>query len=909
MIIDMLRINGLENPIGYLYDPPLLSWKVRESRGTHATDICITVSDNEAFTQPLLEKRGTNLQNTGERLELALLPYTRYYVRVAVTSDANETAQNTCFFETGKLNEEWEAKWIGVKDDFIGNPEFRNTFTAPTEIVSARLYICGLGLFEAWLNGEKVGDDLLAPFVNDYKEHVQSCAYDVTALIHSENDLRVLLGDGWYKGAFGLNTHMNDGKKFALIAELRIICKDGSLRTICTDEEWQYRPSLIEMSGLYEGETQNWQRDESFADKAVAAAAPARLIDRYSLPLHAMEQLAVAQIIHTPKGETVLDFGQNFAGYVQCTQYIPGGERMILEFGEIIQDGCFYHENYRTAKSVFTYISDGIQRTIRPYFTFFGFRYVKVSGIVPDCACFTGRAIYSQMDRCGWLETGHYKINRLHENTLWGLKSNFVDMPTDCPQRDERVGWTGDAQVFCQTASYLMDTRAFYDKYCRDLHSDQQRNDGRVAIYLPNEFPGLCAAVWSDIATFLPMILYRTYGCKERLIQQFPMMREWVDAVRAMDRARGEKHLWDFGFQFGDWLALDGATEQSTFGRTDKYFISSVYYYASASYVAQAASILGYAQEAEEYSNLASEIKAAIEAEYFSVNGRLTIDTQTGYLIALRFGLGQNRQRLREDLKQRIFRDCRRIKGGFVGATMMNTVLADFAMSSLAYDFLLYEGFPGWLYAVNLGATTIWERWNSVLPDGSISGSGMNSLNHYSYGAVTEFLYKHTAGIQPLSPGFGRARIAPLPDVRLKFVSCRFDSPHGAYVSEWRIEKNGSLSFHIEIPFGCEAEIVLPEQPTLTVHAGVYDYVIKTKRDYLAPYDGDTAVEWLLEDSAAVEAIERSLPGWSAGVNRADAEAMSQTLNDARARAARFRTSTQAIDQAIEALQAVHIQV
>ena len=895
-----VKINGLNNPVGYCFDSVVCSWKIRNARGTKQTHARIEVSLDDNFETLIYTLEG-ELSSLGTKLEIRLIPRTRYYFRVTVTSDAGETAASGgCFFETAKLGEPWQAKWIGIPQSGDFHPEYRKGFTLSGKVEQARLYLCGLGLFEAYLDGEKVGNDLLAPFINDYQEHFQYCTYDVTDLLREKNELTVLLGKGWYQGKFGLSCQAHPEHPFALIAELRICYTDGREDVISTDESWEVRSSFVTLSDIYDGETQDFLGECTPWKRASLIDAPGKLTERYSLPLHEMEALPVRDVIHTPAGETVLDFGQNFAGFVECSQTIPAGQKLTLEFGEILQNGNFYHDNYRTAKSIFTYFSDGKTRTIRPHFTFFGFRYVKVSGPEQiDPALFVGKAVYSEMEQTGFLTTGNEKINRLHENTLWGLKSNFLDMPTDCPQRDERLGWSGDAMVFCSTASWLMDTRAFYDKFCRDLRSDQKRNGGKVAVYLPNEFPGLTAAVWSDIATFLPNTLYRAYGDRDALRRHYPLMRDWVDCVRRQDQARGEKYLWDFGFQFGDWLALDGATLQSTFGRTDNYFVSSVYYYASASYVAEAARALNL-PEAGDYENLAEHVREAILNEYCTPTGRLAIDTQTGYLLALRFGLYRDREKIVDGFKNRYKKDCRQLKGGFVGATMMNTVLADNDMADIAYDLLCYEGFPGWLYAVNLGATTIWERWNSVLPDGSISGTGMNSLNHYSYGAVMEFLYRHGAGIQPLTPGFTRVRLAPKPDVRLGKLSCSFDSAAGNIVSQWEIREDGTLFFHFEIPFGCEAEICLPEQKYITVTAGCYDYTIRTRKDYRYLYHGETPVRSLLEDVRAVAILDQYLPGTVQDIDRADGEAMSKSLSDMRYRAELFRFPTDAYDKVIE---------
>ena len=902
MEIYAVRINGFVNPLGFVSEPASLTWKVRGAEGKKQKKALIQVSLQKNMTSVFWEKEG-DLNSLGESLDFVQQPYTRYFLRITVWSDAGEMAESALsFFETGKLSDPWAAKWIGVQEQDT-HPEFQKCFSAGDGILSARLYICGLGLFEASLNGKKIGNDQLAPFINDYQAHFQYCTYDVTALLQEENALSVRLGDGWWRGHFGLDASAHPERPLALIAELRIAYADGRIETILSDDTWQYRQSFTTLSDIYMGETQDYAHWTSDRWKQAAfIKEPGALCARYSPPLHDMEHLPVLQVIHTPAGETVLDFGQNFAGHVVCTQPVPAGVTMTWEFGETLQQGNFYHDNYRSAASRFTYVSDGVQRLIRPRFTFFGFRYMKVTGLDEiDPSCFEGIAMYSEMEQTGFIHTGNEKIDRLYLNSLWGLKSNFLDMPTDCPQRDERLGWTGDAQVFCTTAAYHMDTRAFYGKFLRDLRIDQQRNGGAVAIYLPNSFPGLCAGIWSDIATFMPHMLYGYYGDTAQLRRDYPLMKDWVDHIYRADAARRQKNLYDFGFQFGDWLALDGSTEQSTFGRTDNGFVCSAYYYASTRYVAEAAQTLGL-EEAEVYTKRAEDIRAAILNEYFTPTGRLAVDTQTGYLVALKFGLYTDYQRIADGWNRRFRQDLYRLKGGFVGATMMNCVLAENGLIDQAYDLLFYEGFPGWLYAVNLGATTIWERWNSLLPDGSISGTGMNSLNHYSYGSVVEFLYRHAAGITPAAPGFRRARIAPQPDIRLKSMQCSYDSASGRYVSDWRIETDSKLTFHIEIPFGCEAEVLLPEQAEKHLPAGEYDFTISPQRNYRALYTADTQLERLFRDERALAVLRQYLPDVAASTDQNDPEAMSKSLNDLKTRALLFRQPVDAIDRAIQAI-------
>ena len=532
---------------------------------------------------------------------------------------------------------------------------------------------------------------------------------------------------------------------------------------------------------------------------------------------------------------------------------------------------------------------------------------MKVSGIgkvTPED--FTGRAVYSEMEQTGEIITGNRKINRLFENTMWGLKSNFLDMPTDCPQRDERLGWTGDAQVFCRTAGYHMDTRAFYQKFLHDLRLDQVKNDGKVPIYLPNNLPGATSSVWSDVAAFMPYMLYEYYGDKHALERNYPMMKDWVDSITREDEKRGARHLWDFGFHFGDWLALDGATEQSNRGRTDSTYIASVYYYASTRYVAEAAKILGRKEEGT-YRTLAGKIYQALLDEFYSPGGRLTVDTQTGYILALRFGIYRDKDKMISGLKSRIKNDCYRIKGGFVGATMMNTVLAENGMSDLAYDFLFFEKFPGWLYEVNLGATTIWERWNSVLPDGKISGTGMNSLNHYAYGSVAEFLYRHAAGIIPTEPGFRKVRFEPKPDIRLGRMKCSYESASGRYVSGWEIRQDGSLNIHFEVPFGAAALIVLPDSKhePIEVTAGQYDFTYMPERDYRVLYGGDTRLELLAEHPEAKKVLETYVPQVIPAVKSGNIEELSKTLNEMQAQAAMIGAPAEQFSKAIIELEKI----
>ena len=868
MTIYDLKINGIREPLGFELPYVSVSWKVRDTASVKAVKTALTIARDAAFNDVIIKKEDKTLRSTGEVLDIELQPRTRYYVRVELSGDKGDAACAESFFETGKMDEPFSAQWIGTQPEDRFHPIFFRTFSLRKAPVSARLYVTGLGLYEAALNGRKIGNELLAPFCNDYNEAVQLQTYDVTGqLQQGDNRLEIACGNGWYKGRLGYEgASAVYGDRFQLLAELHICYADGSEQVCGTDESWQYRGSDMEASDIYDGECLDrllWAGKENPA-KPVAPAAEKKTVDRYSLPVVVKDSLPVKEVIRTPAGETVLDFGQNFTGFVEYEAAFPAGTKIVLDHGEILQNGNFYNDNYRTAKAQMIYVSDGRSETVRAHFTYFGFRYVRLTGWPGEVKAenFAGRVLYSDLDTAISFSSSDEKLNRLAKNAFWGQRSNFLDMPTDCPQRDERLGWTGDAQVFSPTACFQMDTRAFYRKFLKDLRLDQVKNGGAVANYLPNFAKGMPggSSVWGDVASFLPMTLYDFYGDLDALREAYPLMRDWLEWILRQDEGHGGHRLWNFGFHFGDWLAQDGVTEQSMKGGTDDYFVASMYYYATAGKLARAAQFLGKASDAERYEKLAEEIRKAILNEYFSPSGRLCIDTQTAYLLCLNFGVFLDKDRIVAGLKKRLQKDRWKIKGGFVGATMMCRVLAENGMEDLAAYYLFQEGFPGWMHCVNLGATTIWERWNSVLDDGSISGTGMNSLNHYSYGSVMEYVFRDLAGLQSLAPGFVRVRFAPQPTHRLQELDFAYDSASGRYASHWRINANGTLFVHFEVPFGCTAEAVLPGGETVELEAGVFEKTYTPSRDYRLKYCMHSRLDEVIGDEEALAVLREDLP-------------------------------------------------
>ena len=490
----------------------------------------------------------------------------------------------------------------------------------------------------------------------------------------------------------------------------------------------------------------------------------------------------------------------------------PAGSQIHIQTGEVLQNGNFYNENLRSAKSEYIYISDGNETVLIPHFTYFGYRYVKITGIKNlKKEDFTALALYSGFQDTGAIRTGHILVNKLLSNVRWGLKDNFLDVPTDCPQRDERMGWTGDAQVFSPTATYLEDTYSFYAKYLHDMWEEQQDMEGKVPDVVPSCGVDTCASVWGDAACIIPWNLYCFYGDKSILKDQYPSMKAWVDYVRKVD---GDCHGWRYVFHYGDWLALDnpaGGADQ-VFGGTDEEYIANIYYAASAEIVAKTAKILGHEDDAQEYGRLAQSEFDEVKKEYFSLNGRCCIKTQTALLLALKYHLTTDEEKTRKQLYKLFENNQYKLKTGFVGTPILCNVLTENGFAELAFKLLLNEEYPGWLHEVLLGATTIWERWNSLDENGNISSTGMNSLNHYSYGSIAEWMFAHVAGFyqEKGGTGFRVLDMCPLIDRDLKSMDAYYDSPAGKYELSWKVIDDTHIRLKLTIPFGCFAKLTLP---------------------------------------------------------------------------------------------------
>lgn len=824
MIITKLKTNRISNPLGFsLSERPRFSYVVSETDAKKQIAARYEVALDEGFASIIYESgKCTDINSLAFELPIALKPRTRYFWRVEVWADNGEHAvSQTAWFETAKLDEPWEAKWIVPEMEKEYHPTLGRTFELTRPIASARAYVCGLGLYEMQVNGLKAGNEYLTPHFNAYQKWLQYQTYDVTDLLRQgENRVEACLGNGLYKGRFGFGEYAAElyGKEFAFLCEIRVTYADGTTDVLKSDTEWTATRHPIMSGNLYDGEVYDatFSATESFAVREGELGYD-RLTARLSLPVVIKEELSPIEVIRTPVGETVLDMGQNMVGWIRFRTRAPRGTVIRLHHGEVLQDGNFYRDNLRTAKAEYVYTADGEEAVVRPFFTFYGFRYVKVEGWPGDLNPndFSGCVLYSDLEQTGSFETSDPLLNRLFLNALWGQKGNFLDVPTDCPQRDERLGWTGDAQVFSGAASFNMDSYAFYSKYGYDMGREQEDRGGMVPMVVPAaNVQGGGSSAWADAATIIPWNVYLHYGDKAILEQQFESMKSWVDYIIRADEQSGSRRLWTVGFHFGDWLALDGSNPDSPMGGTDTDYIASAYYAYSSRLVAKAAKVLGREDQAAYYERISGEVKKAFGDEFFTKTGRLALDTQTAYAIALHMDLVPEafRTRVADGLIKRLSIDRNHLRTGFVGTPYLNFALSDNGLEELGYTLLLNDDYPSWLYAVKLGATTIWERWNSILPDGKISGTGMNSLNHYAYGAIAEWMYRTIAGINPIEeePGFRRVELAPKPDIRLRWAKAKVDSASGTYKSEWTFDEEGRLEFRFVIPFNSTARVRLP---------------------------------------------------------------------------------------------------
>lgn len=713
------------------------------------------------------------------------------------------------------------SEWIkGCEKNLRGGTVYLKNFRCAAKAEKAILKISALGVYEAKLNGERVDDFILAPGWTSYLNRLQVQSYDVTDMLKTENSLEVTVGQGWRAIA-----NKRDGSDFlgyrdtALIAELTLVYADGRTESIVTDSSWTARESKLRYTNIYDGDIYDATFKAGSARHCICVDLEKdMLIPQEGEKIVEHERMPALQIIKTPAGETVIDFGQNMTGYVEFRIKGTPGAQATISHGETLdRDGNFYNANYRSADAQIKFICDGEEHIYKSALTFFGFRYIRLENWPDEVKKenFTAIVVHSDIRRTGYFECSDEAVNRLFKNIIWGQKGNFLDVPTDCPQRDERLGWTGDAQVFVRTASLNFDVERFFKKWLRDLAADQGR-DGCVPHVIPNISDDMGgSSAWSDAAVICPWEIYRTYGDKAVLEEQFDSMKAWIDWMRE----RSENGRRSGGSHFGDWLGLD-SPEGSYKGSTPDDLIATAYYKYSTELFIKAAHALG--RDVSEYENIPAEAAAAFRREYME-NGRVKNATQTACVLALYFDITDDRAATATQLNELVKR-AGHLETGFVGTPYLLHALSDNGYAETAYDLLLRREYPSWLYPISKGATTVWEHWDGIKPDGTMWSTDMNSFNHYAYGAVADWMYGAAAGINsdPDRPGFEHIIFRPVTDRRLDFVKASIDTRRGTVASEWRRE-NGRIKYIFTVPEGCCASVVIGGEKH-EVGAGTHEF-------------------------------------------------------------------------------------
>ena len=884
MKISGMKVNHRVNPMGYDFPYLHFDWMTEDTAGKEAASVRLVIQEQAPDGGlTAVYDSGRVQPDLSGGLDADYVPSAgkRYVWQVEVISDRGDSAVSAPqWFETGKPSAGefltaaegkapapaeghpgtdcgvWAADWLKA-DPAAESVRFAKTLTIEKDVARARLYLCGLGLYEAYVDGGKMGDEYLMPGYHSYDLMQEYQTLDVTgALTVGQHELSVILGNGWYKGRFVFEGGFENlyGDQLKLIAELQLIYADGSREVIGTDASWSAQTGKIGGNSIYDGEVQDYRLAGAPVSFAVDSSGKELLQARTGMPIRDVEQIAPTRILHTPAGETVLDFGQMITGWVSffCRQQKDAGVR--LQYGELLQQENFYRDNLRTAKAEFVYISDGTERWVRPHFTYYGFRYVKLEGFAQVRAeDFQAVRLLSEIYPAGELAAGDgslpdaeapasgtpaEKVNRLIANVRASQKGNFLSVPTDCPQRDERMGWTGDIAVFADTACLNTDCTDFLSHYVEMLGREQELLNGCVPLFVPRPKvdgaqPGMDymlqmasapMCVWGDAAVILPWRLYEHRRDRNLLARQYPVMKAWVDCVKRRVDENPKPHLWQNDLQLGDWLALDSG-EETSFGLTDSGYLATACYAYCLSLTRKAADVIGRRKEAEALAREENAVREAFREEFMNADGTVTITpTQTAYALLLSFQLfrpGQEGKAL-DCLEALVQAKGGHLDTGFLGTAWLCQALSEYGGHETACEIFLQEDYPGWLHEVNLGAVTTWERWNSLDENGEVSSTGMNSMNHYAYGSIAAWMYRYLCGFVPCTDVPGTVKIRPLICPTLGQMRGSYQAPWGVYSSAWRMISDTEAEYTVTVPFGGKACLILPGQEAELLPAGTY---------------------------------------------------------------------------------------
>ena len=740
----------------------------------------------------------------------------------------------------------WSALPIAQNEDFDGAPLLRTEFGLADghgPVTRATLHATAHGVFEAHLNGQPVSDDVLSPGWSSYEWRLRYRRYDVTALLQPTSVLGIALGNGWFRGRLGWGgARALYGKELAALAQLEVEFSDGYVQTVVTDESWTAGPSAVLFNDLYDGQAIDARRysdawlEPGFSDEVWTGVHPAEL-DFSTLtpyigpPVRRQEELPPIKIWTSPTGKTLVDFGQNLVGWIRASVQGPAGTTITLRHAEVLEKEELGTRPLRTAKATDRFILSGGEDVFEPTFTFHGFRYVEVDGWPGELTSDTLTAVVvsSELRRIGEFECSDEMLNQLHRNVVWGLRGNFLDVPTDCPQRDERLGWTGDIAVFTPTASYLFDVDDFLRDWLKDLAAEQQATDGLVPSVVPDVLKYVerpagwpipdTTAIWSDAAVWVPWSLWWAYGDLQVLADQFDSM---VAHVRRIESKLSPTGLWDEGFQFGDWLDPTAPPDEPGVSRADNGVVATACLYRDAHIVRDAATLLGRHEDAEHFASLAERTRAAFNEHYVRPEGIIHSDAETPYALAIVFGLldPEDEQLAGKRLADLVAESGYHIRTGFAGTPFITHALTQTGHLEAAYRLLLQTECPSWLYPVTMGATTIWERWDSMLPDGTINPGQMTSFNHYAFGAVAYWMHQTIGGMAPLEPGYSRVLIAPQPGGDIRWARSSLESRHGKISVSWSQDHDGPIELDVAVPDGVTALVQLPGTPAQELGRG-----------------------------------------------------------------------------------------